>query len=98
MEHAQYRDRGKTIKESGAMRGTRYPWAAGLIFAVAAMIAVVGCFHTPTDTSEFAQGPAPKRMPSPTKEEEGCGCYEDSLTGGQIFKMYCSYCHNSPAL
>jgi hypothetical protein len=37
-------------------------------------------------------------MPSPAKEGEGCGCYEDSLTGGQVFTMYCSYCHNAPAL
>jgi hypothetical protein len=37
-------------------------------------------------------------MPSPASEAEGCGCYEDSLTGGQIFSMYCSYCHNAPSL
>jgi hypothetical protein len=37
-------------------------------------------------------------MPSPAAEVEDCSCYEDSLTGGQIFKMYCSYCHNAPAL
>jgi hypothetical protein len=36
-------------------------------------------------------------MPSPAKEKDAC-CYEDSLTGGQIFSMYCSYCHNAPAL
>jgi hypothetical protein len=34
-------------------------------------------------------------MPSPAKES--C-CYEDSLTGGQVFTMYCSYCHNAPSL
>jgi hypothetical protein len=33
-------------------------------------------------------------MPSPAKEGEACDCYEDSLTGGQVFHMYCSYCHN----
>jgi hypothetical protein len=37
-------------------------------------------------------------MPSPAKEGEACDCYEDSLTGGQIFTMYCSYCHNAPTL
>jgi hypothetical protein len=37
-------------------------------------------------------------MPSPAKEAEACGCYEDSLTGGQVFSMYCSYCHNAPSL
>ena len=36
-------------------------------------------------------------MPSPSKEGEACS-YEDSLTGGQVFTMYCSYCHNAPAL
>jgi hypothetical protein len=37
-------------------------------------------------------------MRSPGKEGEACDCYEDSLTGGQVFAMYCSYCHNAPAL
>jgi hypothetical protein len=36
-------------------------------------------------------------MPSPAKATESC-CYEDSLTGGQVFSMYCGYCHNAPAL
>jgi hypothetical protein len=36
-------------------------------------------------------------MPSPAKEAEAC-CYEDSLTGGQVFSMYCSSCHNAPTL
>ena len=37
-------------------------------------------------------------MPSPAKEAEPCKTYEDSLTGGQVFAMYCSYCHNAPSL
>jgi hypothetical protein len=37
-------------------------------------------------------------MPSPAREAKDCGCYEDSLTGGEVFKMYCSYCHNAPSL
>jgi hypothetical protein len=37
-------------------------------------------------------------MPSPAKEAKTCDSYEDSLTGGQVFKMYCSYCHNAPSL
>src|SRR5476651_1562338 len=37
-------------------------------------------------------------MPSPGKEEQSSGSYEDSLTGGQVFTMYCSYCHNAPNL
>src|ERR1700756_226425 len=37
-------------------------------------------------------------MPAPEKAGEACDRYEDSLTGGQVFTMYCSYCHNAPAL
>jgi hypothetical protein len=37
-------------------------------------------------------------MRSPVEEAKACDCYEDSLTGGKIFAMYCSYCHNAPAL
>jgi hypothetical protein len=36
-------------------------------------------------------------MGSPARETEGC-CYEDSLTGGKVFAMYCGYCHNAPSL
>jgi hypothetical protein len=54
-----------------------------------------GCYNTPVSTAE---GPAPLRMPPPTAEGEECDCYEDSLTGGQVFTMYCGYCHNSPTL
>src|SRR5262249_49380861 len=71
---------------------------SGVIFT--ALLAVVGCYNTPVDTSTYAQGPAPLRMRSPAHEAENCEreCYEDSLTGGQGFAMDCSYCHNSPAL
>ena len=62
------------------------------------MLAAAGCYTTPVDTSDYAQGPAPLRMPSPAKEAEACHRYEDSLTGGQVFTMYCSYCHNAPSL
>jgi hypothetical protein len=57
-----------------------------------------GCTNTPVDTSELAEGPAPKRFPSPAREAEANCSYEDSLTGGKIFAMYCSYCHNAPTL
>jgi hypothetical protein len=57
-----------------------------------------GCYNTPIDTSEYERGPAPLRMPSPAKEAEACDCYEDSLTGGQVFSMYCGYCHHAPDL
>ena len=62
------------------------------------VLATAGCYHGAIETTEYEQGPAPLRMPSPAKEAEGCGCYEDSLTGGQVFTMYCSYCHNAPTL
>jgi hypothetical protein len=61
------------------------------------LLAVGGCYNTPIDTSEHGMGPAPLRIQSPAKEADSC-CYEDSLTGGQVFTMYCSYCHNAPSL
>ena len=79
------------------MRSVRNPWLAGSVLVVGALL-TAGCYNTPVDTSEYAQGPAPRRIPSPGRQEAGCGCYEDSLTGGQVFTMYCSYCHNAPSL
>jgi hypothetical protein len=61
------------------------------------LVVLGGCYNTPVDVSDFARGPAPLRMPSPAKAAENCR-YEDSLTGGEVFHMYCSYCHNSPSL
>src|ERR1035438_4127225 len=71
--------------------------AAGSVFALGTLLVVTGCYNTPSHTSDYAQGPAPLRMPSPAKEGD-CDSYEDSLTGGQVFTMYCSYCHNAPNL
>jgi hypothetical protein len=62
------------------------------------LLAAPGCFSTPVDNSEKAQGPAPRRMPSPAREDEAQCSYEKSLTGGQVFAMYCSYCHSAPTL
>jgi cytochrome c5 len=76
------------------MPNMRNLWPVGTILVLAGALAVAGCYSTPTDTSDYARGPAPLRMPSPAKEGEACDCYEDSLTGGQVFQMYCSYCHN----
>jgi hypothetical protein len=76
----------------------RNAWLFGSTLFLSGVVAAVGCYNTPIDTSEYGQGPAPRRMPSPAKEGEDCDCYEDSLTGGQIFTMYCSYCHNAPTL
>ncbi|MBV9124122.1 MAG: hypothetical protein JO112_12250 [Planctomycetes bacterium] len=80
------------------MRSLGNEGLVGSVLVLAALLVVVGCYHTPIDTSEEAQGPAPRRMPSPAQPAEPCACYEDSLTGGQIFTMYCGYCHNAPSL
>jgi hypothetical protein len=80
------------------MRSKRNTWLASSVLGLAGVLTTVGCFHTPVETSDYAQGPAPRRMPSPAREAEGCCSYEDSLTGGQIFTMYCNYCHNAPNL
>ncbi len=78
------------------MRSRRKLWSAGITLVAAGGLAALGCYSTPVDNSDYAQGPAPLRMPSPAKE--GACSYEDSLTGGQVFSMYCSYCHNAPSL
>ena len=78
------------------MQNVRNPWLSGSVLVLMGVLAAAGCYNTPIDVS---QGPAPLRLPSPTKEGEACGdCYEDSLTGGKVFSMYCSYCHNAPTL
>ena len=79
------------------MRSLRNPWLVGSVL-VLGMLLAAGCYNTPVDTSDYARGPAPLRMPSPEQEGEDCHCYEDSLTGGQVFAMYCGYCHNAPQL
>ena len=79
------------------MRSVRNPWPAGSALVLGTLL-VAGCYYTPIDTSEYARGPAPLRFPSPARAAQGCGCYEDSLTGGQVFEMYCAYCHNARSL
>ena len=79
------------------MRNVRNPWLAGSVLVLGALL-VAGCTNTPVDTSDYAQGPAPRRIPSPVRVAEADCSYEDSLTGGQVFTMYCSYCHNAPSL
>src|SRR5215813_2033383 len=79
------------------MRRLRNPYPAGSA-VVLGLLWADGCYNTPADTSEYARGPAPLRVPSPEKDGEACDCYEDSLTGGQVFTMYCEYCHNAPSL
>jgi hypothetical protein len=82
-------------KKDGSMPARRKGRLACALLA--GVLATAGCYHTPVETSELALGPTPLRTPSPAREAESC-CYEDSLTGGQVFAMYCSYCHNAPNL
>src|SRR5579859_2696812 len=75
------------------MRSAFYP--TGLVLVLMGTLAMVGCNQAPID---LEQGPVPLRTPSPEKEDACDGSYEDSLTGAQVFTMYCSYCHNAPSL
>src|SRR5499427_3736621 len=78
------------------MRSVQIRWLAGSALLLSGLLVAAGCYNTPVSTAE---GPAPLRMPPPTADdEEECHCYEDSLTGGQVFTMYCGYCHNAPSL
>jgi hypothetical protein len=76
----------------------RVPFSSrrGVVAALAltGAAAVLGCYNTAPDYSPLAQGPAPRRMPSPQRVADADCCYEDSLTGGQIYSMYCAECHN----
>src|SRR5262245_54860171 len=78
------------------MRTIRCRQAAVFGLAALSFLIVLGCTNTPIDVSEFGRGPAPLREPSPA-QGDGC-CYEDSLTGGQVFDMYCAACHNARSL
>ncbi len=81
------------------MGKVRNPWLAGpALLGLVTVLVMAGCYNTPVDVSDFARGPAPLRMPSPAKTAAASASYEDSLTGAQVFDMYCSYCHNAPAL
>jgi hypothetical protein len=62
--------------------------SGGLLVA----LAMAGCQNTPIDLS---QGPARWRIPRPGPPAES---FEDSLTGGEVFAMYCNQCHNARAL
>jgi hypothetical protein len=77
------------------MRNRSDVWLSVSTLVFSGVLAAAGCYNTPIDVSNFGRGPVPLREPSPARDT--C-CYEDSLTGGQVFDMYCSYCHNAPAL
>ncbi len=57
-----------------------------------AVLATLGCQSTPID---LTSGPAPLRTPRPGEHAQS---FEDSLTGGEVFSMYCNQCHNARAL
>ena len=63
---------------------------------LAGLLVVLGCYHTPINTS--VDSPAPLQAPPLGQEAHGHGNYEDSLTGGQVFTMYCGYCHFARSL
>src|SRR5262245_24764973 len=86
----------RRYEETGRMWSKQNRWLAGLIPVLTAAWIAAGCHNTVIDNSEYNRGPAPLRGPAP--QADGCDCYEDSLTGGQVFQMYCSYCHNAPTL
>jgi hypothetical protein len=48
---------------------------------------------TRVSSPNYVDGPAPLRMPSPERAA-GNGRFEDELTGGEVFQMYCASCHN----
>jgi hypothetical protein len=78
------------------MRHIKTSWMVLIFSSIAIVLASIGCTHTPVDLSEAAQGPVPLREQSPL-EQTDCS-YEQSLTGGKIFTMYCGYCHNARSL
>ena len=59
---------------------------------MAGVFAAPGCYSTPVDLS---QTPALFRL---RKGEEMSGRYEDDVAAGQLFSIYCSYCHNARPL
>jgi hypothetical protein len=74
------------------MINTKSLLIGGGLVIVAGIVSLVGCSNTPISV---ANRPAPLREPPPEMSgEESDGSYEDCLTGGQVFAMYCQQCHN----
>lgn len=69
----------------------------GALVGVAGLLGLLGCHNTPVGVDEYAHSPAPLRMPPPDSPGH-CDGYEDSLTGGKVFMMYCASCHNARSL
>jgi hypothetical protein len=76
------------------VRGRR--WPLGLVLVAWGLVAMLGCYNTPIDRSDYSHGPFPLREPSPSRE--ATHSYEDSLDGSQVFAMYCAGCHNARPL
>ena len=74
---------------------TKGSWGTAVVLGVS--LTAFGCLNTQPDRTSLAQGPVPLRERSPARPAEGVS-YEDSLTGGELFSMYCSQCHNARPL
>jgi hypothetical protein len=78
--------------ENASMTKTKSLLLCGGLLIAAGTASLVGCSNTPISV---AKRPAPLREPPPeVADEESSGSYEDGLTGGQVFAMYCNQCHN----
>jgi hypothetical protein len=74
------------------MTRTRLLLLCGSLLIAGGIVALAGCSNTPISV---ANRPAPLREPTPDMSgDEPCDSYEDRLTGGQVFAMYCQQCHN----
>jgi hypothetical protein len=90
-----------TLKEETSMPLIRYAGLVGLLLLPSMITGCLGPTTLPTDnirgtrvaSPEFVDGPAPLRTPSPARAI-GSERFEDSLTGGEVFQMYCASCHN----
>ena len=72
------------------MTVTKSMLLCGCLLMAAGTLPLLGCSNTPIG---LPHRPAPLRGPSPDQEGAATS-YEDSLTGGQVFDMYCRQCHN----
>ncbi|MGE5191005.1 MAG: hypothetical protein ACM3U2_00795 [Deltaproteobacteria bacterium] len=74
------------------MNVTKSRFLCVCLLLAAGMAAAAGCSNTAINV---ANRPAPLRQPpAEVTDEDSSASYEDSLTGGQVFAMYCQQCHN----
>ena len=80
------------------MKGlNRNPWLQYVLGLAAAGITCVGCWTTPsphTISRDYSFGDAPIDPPADYTRDS----FEDNLTGGRVYKMYCGRCHNARPL